>query len=71
LCLPTAPALPNRGSGDFGTSPFYGQLSDKLQLALCKLIWGAGPKAQERVEKIISEQLVYPLLRFVFNTPVQ
>ena len=34
LCLPTAPALPTEGSGDFGTSPFYGQLSDKTQLAL-------------------------------------
>ena len=33
LCLPTAPALPTEGSGDFGTSPFYGQLSDKPQLA--------------------------------------
>ena len=29
LCLPTAPPLPTAGSGDFGTSPFYGQLSDK------------------------------------------
>jgi len=33
LCLPTAPELPIGGSGDFGTSPFYGQLSDKPQLA--------------------------------------
>jgi hypothetical protein len=33
LCLPTAPALPSEGSGDFGTSPFYGQPSDKPQLA--------------------------------------
>jgi hypothetical protein len=29
LCLPTAPALPIEGNGDFGTSPIYGQLSDK------------------------------------------
>jgi hypothetical protein len=33
LCLPTAPALPTEGSGDFGMSPFYGQRSDKPQLA--------------------------------------
>jgi hypothetical protein len=32
LCLPTAPMLPTEGSGDFGTSPFYRQLSDKPQL---------------------------------------
>jgi hypothetical protein len=37
LCLPTAPLLPIGGSGDFGTSPFYGQLSDKPLLALCTL----------------------------------
>ena len=29
LCLPTAPALPIEGNGDFGTSPIYEQLSDK------------------------------------------
>ena len=29
LCLPTAPALPIEGNGDFGTSPIYGQLPDK------------------------------------------
>ena len=34
LCLPTAPALPAEGSGDFGTSPLYGQLSDKPLLVL-------------------------------------
>jgi hypothetical protein len=33
LCLPTAPALPIGESGDFGTSPFFGQLSGKQQLA--------------------------------------
>ena len=33
LCLPTAPALPVRDNGDFGTSPIYGQLSDKPLLA--------------------------------------
>ena len=29
LCLPMAAGLPIRGSGDFGTSPFFGQLTDK------------------------------------------
>lgn len=33
LCLPTAPALPPEKKGDFGTSPIYGQLSDKPLLA--------------------------------------
>ena len=32
LCLPTAPALPIEGNGDFGTSPIYGQLPDKRLL---------------------------------------
>jgi hypothetical protein len=34
MCLPTAPALPPIDNGDFGVSPFCGQLSDKSQLAL-------------------------------------
>jgi hypothetical protein len=33
MCLPTAPALPPMENGDFGTSLFCGQLSDKPQLA--------------------------------------
>jgi len=33
MCLPTAPALPPIENGDFGMSPFCGQLSDKSQLA--------------------------------------
>jgi hypothetical protein len=33
LCLPTAPGLPLQGNGDFGTSAFFGQLSDKPVLA--------------------------------------
>jgi hypothetical protein len=37
LCLPTAPALPTEGSRDFGTSPFYGQLFGKPQLAFVNL----------------------------------
>ncbi len=32
LCLPTAPTLLIGGNGDFGTSPFFGQRSDKLCL---------------------------------------
>jgi hypothetical protein len=37
------------GNGDFGTSPFYEQLSDKPhQLALCIFMWGTGtPSARE------------------------
>jgi hypothetical protein len=35
LCPPTAPTLPRGERGDFGTSPIYGQLSDKPPLALC------------------------------------
>jgi hypothetical protein len=33
LCLPTAPGLPLQGNGDFGTSAFFRQLSDKPVLA--------------------------------------
>jgi hypothetical protein len=33
LCLPTAPGLPLQRNGDFGTSAFFGQLSDKPLLA--------------------------------------
>jgi hypothetical protein len=33
LCLPTAPGLPLWRNGDFGTSPIFGQLSDKPLLA--------------------------------------
>jgi hypothetical protein len=45
LCLPTAPALPIEGNGDFGTSSIYGQLPDKL-LLVSLLTWRAGRKAQ-------------------------
>jgi hypothetical protein len=37
LCLPTAPGLPLSGNGDFGTSPIFGQLSDKPLLACINL----------------------------------
>ena len=33
LCRPTAPGLPIWRTGDFGTSPIFGQLSDKPLLA--------------------------------------
>jgi hypothetical protein len=45
LCLPTAPGLPLQGSGDFGTSAFFGQLSDKPLLAC---IWSHGVRAPKR-----------------------
>jgi hypothetical protein len=32
MCLPMARALPTGLSGDFGTSPFLGQLTDKMLL---------------------------------------
>jgi hypothetical protein len=38
--LPTAPALPTEESGDFGRSPFCGQLSDK-PLFVCNFTIGA------------------------------
>lgn len=38
MCLPTAPALPTEGNGDFGRSPIYQQLSDKPLLVLCRLL---------------------------------
>ena len=34
------------GNGDFGTSPIFGQLSDKPTLARIWVIGGAGRKAQ-------------------------
>jgi hypothetical protein len=36
-CLPVAPELPLRGSADFGTSAFFGLLSDKPLLACTSL----------------------------------
>src|SRR5450432_2743396 len=40
LCLPTAPALPTERNGDFGTSQFYGQLSDKPLTCPLYITWG-------------------------------
>jgi hypothetical protein len=52
-CLPTAPGLPLQGNGDFGTSAFFGQLSDKLVLARIRShgVRGAWRKAQWLVER--------------------
>ena len=58
LCLPTAPALPTEGSGDFGTSPFYGQLSDKPLLACTWLRGVLHRKAQGPIEKLNDENLL-------------
>jgi hypothetical protein len=33
VCLPMAPVLPLKGSGDFGTSPVFGQLLGEPQPA--------------------------------------
>jgi hypothetical protein len=43
--LPTAPGLPLQGNGDFGTSAFFGQLSDKPLLAC---IWSHGVRTPKR-----------------------
>src|SRR5579864_2109257 len=56
LCLP-APVLPAGGAETFDTSPLYRQLSDKPLLVLCRINWGVGRKAQERVEKISAEHI--------------
>jgi hypothetical protein len=45
LCLPTAQRLLLQGNGDFGTSAFFGQLSDKPLLAC---IWSHGVRAPKR-----------------------
>ena len=58
LCLPTAPGLPLQRNGDFGTSAFFGQLSDKPLLALYMMKWGLGRKAQWLVEKLDAEHLL-------------
>jgi hypothetical protein len=42
----TCAATGERENGDFGTSPIYGQLSDKPRLAFVSLNGGAGYEAQ-------------------------
>jgi hypothetical protein len=52
LCLPTAPALPTRDNGDFGTSPIYEQLSNKPPLVLFLFIYmGCRIKSTIEIEK--------------------
>ena len=50
LCRPTAPGLPIWGTGHFGTSPIFGQLSDKPLLASNQVSGVWGRKAQWRIE---------------------
>jgi len=50
LCRPTAPGLPIWGTGDFGTSPIFEQLSDKPLLASNQISGVRGRKAQWRIE---------------------
>jgi hypothetical protein len=54
LCLPTAPWLPLWRNGDFGTSPIFGQLSDKPLLASIWLRGVSERKAQWRIEKLLA-----------------
>jgi hypothetical protein len=44
LRLPTAPGLPLAGNGDFGTSAFFGPLSDKPLLACIRGCGGSTVK---------------------------
>jgi hypothetical protein len=46
------------GNGDFGTSPIFGQLSDKPALARVWIVGGAGRKAQYRIQELSVEYLV-------------
>jgi hypothetical protein len=46
MCQPMAPALPVDRSGDFGRSPFFGQLSGKLPPATVCVSVGTEIKAQ-------------------------
>jgi hypothetical protein len=53
LCRPTAPGLPICGTGDFGTSPIFGQLSDKPLLASTQARGVSARKAQWRIETLM------------------
>jgi hypothetical protein len=48
VCLPTASALPTEESADFGTSTFYGQLSDKPRLA-CSHTMGVSERKHKKL----------------------
>jgi hypothetical protein len=45
LCLPMAAGPPIGGSVDLGTSPLFGQLTDKLLLVLHRDRWELGREA--------------------------
>ena len=45
--------LPSERNGDFGTSPFYGQHSERL------LTWGAEREAQGGLPKIIYASMTW------------
>ena len=53
LCRPTAPGLPIWGTGHFGTSRIFGQLSDKPLLASNQISGVWERKAQWRIEILI------------------
>jgi hypothetical protein len=46
LCQPMATTAAAVGNGDFGTSPFFGQLSDKLLLAFVSVSGSVEGKLQ-------------------------
>jgi hypothetical protein len=48
----------NMGTGDFGTSPIFVQLSDKALLASTQLIGVSERKAQWRIEKLCADRSV-------------
>jgi hypothetical protein len=52
LCLPTASALPTEGSGDFGTSAFFGQLSDKPLLVRRRTMGASETKHKSYGERL-------------------
>jgi hypothetical protein len=58
LCRPTAPALPICGTGDFGTSPIFGQLSNKPLLASVYALGVSERKAQWQIEIFADEKAV-------------
>ena len=47
----------NMGTGDFGTSPIFGQLSDKPLLASTYLSGASEREAQWRIEKLCADSI--------------
>jgi hypothetical protein len=47
----------NMGTGDFGTSPIFVQLSDKPLLVSTYLLGVSGRKAQRRIEKLCAHPI--------------